>query len=325
MVIKTPFPTIGIRGTSGGGKAGAEGEGNTFTLFADPDGTVGEATVSTQVGTQILNQVNQTTIIKSAFQPPSRPVVMPAEVIQKFYAKAAQSLPTAPADDPENQEGGEIPEGAVEGETENQVEGEGTREGETEQAAECETEAQTEQQLEGEPAFEGEGTLVEGQPEGEAPLGPDGTPDGEPPISEGPGGQQAAPGENSEIEQAGFAAADEAVQQALSEGVSQAEAQQIGQQAALSAAVAEARSQGITDAEINAATAAFDEALANGASLEEAFFAAGNAAETAGDAAAIQFDQQQADLRQATSGPAIGDQQSPEGADPGAEQQGGEN
>jgi len=107
MLIKTAMSTIGIRGTSGGGKAGAEGETNTFTLFADPDGTVGEATVTTQVGTQILNQVNQTTLIKSAFQPPSRPVVMPPQVVEKFYAKAAKALPPSPADNPDASDSGE--------------------------------------------------------------------------------------------------------------------------------------------------------------------------------------------------------------------------
>jgi hypothetical protein len=169
MTIKTPLTTIGIRGTSSGGKASEEGNANTFTLFADPDGTVGEATVSTEVGTQILSQINQTTIIKSAFLPPS--------VMEKFYATAAKALPEQPAAN-DNPEGEFTPEGQTEGPTEGQVEGEGPVEGET--------------QLQGEPPQEGEQQLTDG------------------PAPEGP-----APGEDGEPEQAGFAAADEAVSETL--------------------------------------------------------------------------------------------------------------
>jgi len=206
------------------------------------------------------------------------------------------------------------------------VEGEGTTEGEAEQAAEGEGEANTEQQAEGEGPLPGEGRvegeLAEGQVpgEGEAPVGPEGEgpvgPEGEQQLAGRPGpveGGPGEPGEGDQIEQVAFAAADEAVQAALAQGAGANEAQQIGQQAALSAAVAEARSQGITEAEIAAATAAFDAALADGASLEDAFFAAGNAAEVAGDAAAVQFDQHQAELRQAAANQDFGAQ--PEGGD----------
>jgi len=99
------------------------------------------------------------------------------------------------------------------------------------------------------------------------------------------------------------------VSEALAQGASAQEATEIGQQAALDAAVAEARTQGVTDAEVAAATDAFEQAVANGASLEDAFFAAGNAAETAGDAAAVQFDQQQ---QSQNSGPDI----NPDGPQP---------
>ena len=294
MTIKTPFTTIGIRGTSGGGKAGGESDANTFTLFADPDGTVGEATVSTQVGTQVLSQANQTTIIKSAFQTPSRPVVMPPSVVEKFYAKAAQALPPSPVQSPANQEGGE-----TETPEQGAVEGEGTVEGEAEQAAEGEIQAedQVEGPVEGlaEGPIEGEETALlageggregEGPVEGEAPLG------SEAPIIAGERPQNGPEGDG--IEQAGFDAADQAARDALVAGATQDQAIAIGQQAAIDAAVHEARAQGITDAEVNAATDAFEQAIANGASLEEAFFSAGNAAETAGDTAALQFDQQQA-------------------------------
>ncbi len=309
MVIKTATSTIGIRGTSGGGRAAPEGETNTFTLFADPDGSVGEATVTTQVGTQILNQVNQTTLIKSAFQPPSRPVVMPPQVVEKFYAKASQALPPSPSEASASGDGGGQTEGSEEGASEGAVEGEGTQEGEAEQAAEGEAAAQAEQQAEGELPPEGapegqpEGLVegaAEGLPEGQVPGAPgDGpAPDGNGPLAGQQGPDGTGPGEGDQIEEVAFAAADEAARQALAGGASLEQAQQVGQQAALDAAVAEARSQGITDAEINAATSAFDEAVANGASLEDAFFAAGNAADSAGREAAIQFDDQQAQLGQ---------------------------
>jgi len=298
MVIKTATSTIGIRGTSGGGRAAPEGETNTFTLFADPDGNVGEATVTTQVGTQILNQVNQTTLIKSAFQPPSRPVVMPPQVVEKFYAKAAQALPPSPVTSSGANEGGDQTEGNEEGATEGQVEGEGTQEGEAEQAADGEGAAQGEQQAEGEGPVDGQPEgLAEGQTPGipgEGQNAQGGEPLAGQPNGVGPDGQPADDG--GQIEQAGFAAADEAARQALAGGASVEQAQQIGQQAALDAAVAEARTQGITDAEINAATTAFDQALADGASLEDAFFAAGGAADSAGRKAAVQFDEQQAQL-----------------------------
>ena len=50
MTISTPVATIGIRGTSGGGQAAAEGTPNTFTMFADPGGGTGEMTITTQGG-----------------------------------------------------------------------------------------------------------------------------------------------------------------------------------------------------------------------------------------------------------------------------------
>ncbi|MBY0429942.1 MAG: FecR domain-containing protein, partial [Rhodospirillales bacterium] len=59
MTIRTPVMTIGIRGTSGAGMAGADGENNAVTLMNDPDGSIGQITVANQAGAQVLSQVNQ--------------------------------------------------------------------------------------------------------------------------------------------------------------------------------------------------------------------------------------------------------------------------
>ena len=93
MVITTPVAVIGIRGTSGGGRAGPEGTQNTYSLFADPDGTIGEMAIQTLGGSQILNGINQTTQISSAYVPPTVPVTLPPQAIQRFYAKAAAVAP----------------------------------------------------------------------------------------------------------------------------------------------------------------------------------------------------------------------------------------
>ena len=49
MTISTPVATIGVRGTTGGGKAGAEGTPNTFTMFADT-GLFVDTTVEATLG-----------------------------------------------------------------------------------------------------------------------------------------------------------------------------------------------------------------------------------------------------------------------------------
>ncbi|HEX9701574.1 MAG TPA: FecR domain-containing protein, partial [Rhodospirillales bacterium] len=86
MTIKTPVAVIGIRGTAGGGKAGAEGTPNTFSMFADPNGNIGEMNVRTQGGSVIFNKPLQTTQISSQFIPPLKPIALPANVAQQFYS-----------------------------------------------------------------------------------------------------------------------------------------------------------------------------------------------------------------------------------------------
>jgi hypothetical protein len=95
MTITTPVATIGVRGTAGGGQAGAEGTPNVFTMFAQQGGVAGEMTITTQGGSQTMNLPNQTTQISSAFVPPTIPVTLPPAAVARFYAKAAAVAPTA--------------------------------------------------------------------------------------------------------------------------------------------------------------------------------------------------------------------------------------
>jgi len=298
MQVVTPTATIGIRGTSGGGKASGDGAPSTFTLFADPDGTVGEMTISTQVGSQTLNTVNQTTQIRNAFTLPSKPVVMPASAVRQFYASAADSLPPSPVG-PAPEEGEAGPGGEATG-AQGEAVADGEAEGDPEAEAQAEEEALAEEgalPVDGEVLVDGpiDGELEgEGQPiaDGEGPG--DGEPvDGERvdggPFEPGPG--QGGPGDDG-VEEAGRQAAELAAREAIAAGASQDEAQRIAQQAALSAAQQQARDQGILEAEIEAASAAFNDAIANGMTLDDAFAAAGAAGETASYEARLQYDQQ---------------------------------
>ena len=119
MTISTPVATIGIRGTSGGGQAAAEGTPNTFTMFADPGGGTGEMIITTQGGAQTLNSPNQTTQITSAFVPPTIPVTLPAAAIGRFYANARAVAPPVPTGEGATgqgaAEGGPIEGGPTEG------------------------------------------------------------------------------------------------------------------------------------------------------------------------------------------------------------------
>ena len=119
MTISTPVATIGIRGTSGGGQAAAEGTPNTFTMFADPGGGTGEMIITTQGGAQTLNSPNQTTQITSAFVPPTIPVTLPAAAVARFYANARAVAPPVPTGEGATgqgaAEGGPIEGGPTEG------------------------------------------------------------------------------------------------------------------------------------------------------------------------------------------------------------------
>ena len=314
VTISTPTTTIGIRGTSLGGKAAAEGQPNTFTLFADPDGGVGEVTLNNAVGSQTLNQVNQTAQITSAYTPPPPPVVMPASAIAQFYGRAVNAQPAPQAANDQGADGGDGTDGqVVDGEV---VDGDGPVDGEI---------------VDGEAVDGGgpDGTVADGAPQDG--LGPDGQPlegapidgvpvDGGPQDGLGPDGvaldgaplDGAIPGDviaavagevagianvnEGAIEDVAQAAAGQALQDALASGATTEQATALAGQAALQAAQNEARSQGITEAEIGAASRAFDAALAGGASLDQAMAAAGEAGATASTQFEVSFDQQVASI-----------------------------
>ncbi len=116
MVINTPTATIGIRGTSLGGKV-TDAKGTTVTLLPDSgagkaagddagdkgglkgqqgnDGLdpAGEVVISNSVGSQTISQPYQTTQISSQFSSPTLPVILPASVVNQAYASAISVAP----------------------------------------------------------------------------------------------------------------------------------------------------------------------------------------------------------------------------------------
>ena len=96
MALKTPVATIGIRGTSLAGKIGGEGEENSFSLLADPGGTVGEIVLTNDGGTVVLNQVGATVGITSMTQAPPAPVILSAAQLSAQYGKVMAVNPAKP-------------------------------------------------------------------------------------------------------------------------------------------------------------------------------------------------------------------------------------
>jgi hypothetical protein len=252
MSVKTPVVTIGIRGTSVAGRAGQEGTANTITLLADPGGQVGEISVSNAVGTQVLNQPLQTTQVTSAFVPPSPIITLPPSAANALYGQARAAMPPPPPPRPERSQN-EDDEAAQDGE---QAAGEG--EGEQ---GEGEGENPDGENADGEQAAaEGEGQPVEGEGEpgeGEGEQAADGE------GGEGEGDQQAAEGEGQQGEGDGQPVAQEGEQTADGEPGPDGPATPEGADGDKGEAEAQA---------------AFDQALSEGKSMDEAFAAAGDAA-----------------------------------------------
>ena len=191
MKVTTPVATVGIRGTTVAGKAAVEGNENAFTLLQDSDGGVGQISISNAGGTQVLAQVGATTTVSSFNAPPPAPVILSAAQIQANYGSALNVLPPTPDVAPQPQA---APPPEEEQQQEEAVEEEGSEEGEEEASEEAVSEEEGEGEGEGE-GEEGppEGEGEEGPPEGEEgpPVGPDGEPlaEGEGgPDGEGPGG-----------------------------------------------------------------------------------------------------------------------------------------
>src|SRR3990170_5946839 len=67
VIIDTPAGTLGIRGTAGGGTPAASW---VFSLFADPDGSVGRIVIENDAGRIVLDRPLQTTrIVDRSTQP----------------------------------------------------------------------------------------------------------------------------------------------------------------------------------------------------------------------------------------------------------------
>ncbi len=200
MSVSTPVATIGIRGTTVAGKAALEGNENSFTLLQDADGGVGTISVSNAGGTQTLSQVGATTSIASFSAPPPPPVILSAAQIQANYGTALAVLPPTPvvAPQPQPQPEPQQEEQQVQDVSEEQDQDESADDEivEEESAVEGEDGDGEENELgpDGEPLLEGEGELgPDGEPlpeDGGPPVGPDGEPlpeDGGPPV--GPDGE----------------------------------------------------------------------------------------------------------------------------------------
>ena len=261
MQLKTPVVTMGIRGTTVAGKAAIEGNENSFTLLQDADGGVGQISVSNEGGTQVLSQVGATTVVSSFQSAPPAPIILSAAQIQANYGTALNVLPPTPAVAPQPQsapepeaEQEESQEEVTEEEvSEGEVSEEVSEEGEEGSNEDGDSEAGEEGPPEGEDGIEGE---EEGLPEGEEGIeGEDGPPEGEESNLEGEGGSPEGEGVPIEDGDPQEGEAPLAAEGGDPEGP-----------------------QGPSSEQDVAAREAFDQAMADGASPEEAMAAAAGAA-----------------------------------------------
>jgi multidrug efflux pump subunit AcrA (membrane-fusion protein) len=80
-------------GTTVAGKVGAEGEESNISLLPNPDGTVGEITVSNGAGTQVLNTAGATTTVIRFNLPPSAVHSISSEQASQSYYKVRIETP----------------------------------------------------------------------------------------------------------------------------------------------------------------------------------------------------------------------------------------
>jgi len=66
---------------------------NIFVLLPNPDGTVGEITVTTSKGTQVVSDAEHATEVSSADVLPSKPVKMGKATIEENFGKALEAQP----------------------------------------------------------------------------------------------------------------------------------------------------------------------------------------------------------------------------------------
>lgn len=93
MVINTPTSSIGIRGTQVVGNIRPIGEENTITLMAEQDGSVGEVVVRNAGGVQILNQEGATVSLFNFSDPPPPPRFIPRDQLIEQFRPAFDALP----------------------------------------------------------------------------------------------------------------------------------------------------------------------------------------------------------------------------------------
>ena len=94
MVIETPTATIGIRGSAGGGSVNGIGQ-MTIAIANERGQIVGEVTISTDAGSQTINQAFQAISVGSRAGSPSEPFVMTARQFGEAFGDAMKSLPNA--------------------------------------------------------------------------------------------------------------------------------------------------------------------------------------------------------------------------------------
>lgn len=70
--------------------------GNAVVLIPDPNGKVGQVTVSNRAGSQTLTQAGQATFLKDARTSPETPVVMPEAEIKQRFGSALAARPAPP-------------------------------------------------------------------------------------------------------------------------------------------------------------------------------------------------------------------------------------
>jgi len=68
----------------------------TFVLLPDPDGTIGEITVATDKGTQVVKRAEYAVQVSSAEEPPGKPEKMDRETIKEKFGMALAADPGLP-------------------------------------------------------------------------------------------------------------------------------------------------------------------------------------------------------------------------------------
>jgi len=69
---------------------------HVFVLLPNPDGTVGEISVTTSKGTQVVSDAHHTTEVFSVDVLPSKPVKMDEATIREHFGKVLEAHPGPP-------------------------------------------------------------------------------------------------------------------------------------------------------------------------------------------------------------------------------------